>query len=30
MKNWSGPHIGQGKTWLEDAQGTSAGEEGEK
>ena len=30
VKQWSGPHIGQGKTWLEDAQETSAAEEGEK
>lgn len=30
VKQWSGPHIGQGKTWLEDAQETSVVEEGEK
>jgi nitrate reductase gamma subunit len=29
-KNWSAPHIGQGKTWLEDAQEIPAAEEGER
>jgi nitrate reductase gamma subunit len=29
-KDWSAPHIGQGRTWLEDAQETSATEEGER
>ena len=28
MKDWAAPHIGQGKTWLEDAQRAQAAEEG--